>query len=98
MHSTPKILEAYNKAYAMRLKDADRLIWAFCGNYVISAVRVAVESCLAGSKAKSKYVEAPVFERNNNQFSETDIQKQRELFVAQLEVMKANYEISHKKD
>ena len=97
MHSTPKILEAYNKAYTMRLKDVDRLAWAFCGNYVLSAVAVAVEACLAGKKAKGKYMETPIFERKTaNELSEEDIQMQRNLFVAQLEAMKTNFELSQK--
>lgn len=96
MHSTPKILEAYNKAYVIKMKEMDRLAWSFCGNYVMSAVVVSLEACLAGKKAKGKYIEAPMLERMGQDTDETKLQKQRELFVAQLEVMKANFELNKK--
>ena len=100
MHSTPKVLEAYGKAYKIKLKTIDRLAWQFCGNYVLSAVSVAVEHCLAGKKAKSEYLKKPAMEEQeqaNKPLSEAELQKQRELFVARLEAMKTNFELHHKK-
>lgn len=100
-HSTPKILNAYDEAHKIKMKETDRLIWIFCGNYIMSAVGTAVEACLAGKKAKGKYIDAPVFEKMDEQenvLDEKALQKQRELFVAKLEVMKANFELNKKKD
>lgn len=61
MHSTPKVLKAYDKAHMMKIELLDSLAWQFCGNYVLSAVAVAVEHCLAGRKAQSEYVKEPMF-------------------------------------
>ena len=73
----------------------------FCGNYVMNAVSVAVEACLAGKKARGKYIDTPIFEKideQENVLDEKTLQKQRELFVAKLEVMKANFELNKKKN
>jgi len=99
MHSTPKVLNAYGEAYKIKLKTLDRLAWQFCGSYVLSAVAVAVEHCLAGKKAKSEFVKEPMLEKledANKSMTETELQKQRELFVARLEAMKANFDLNHK--
>ena len=99
MHSTPKVLKAYGEAYKIKIKTLDRLAWQFCGNYVLSAVSVAVEHCLAGKKAVSEFVKKPMLqemEDANKPMSEAELQKQRELFVARLEAMKTNFELNHK--
>ena len=51
-----------------------------------------------GKKAKSKYIEKPVFEMANteNNLTEDELQRQRELFVAKLMVMKTNFELNKK--
>lgn len=88
------------KAYKIKLKTIDRLAWQFAGNYVLSAVSVAVEHCLAGKKAKSEYMKMPAMEERemeNKKLSEEELKRQRELFVARLETMKTNFEINHKK-
>ena len=91
MHSTPKVLEAYSKAYLLKLQGVDRMAWMFCGNYVVSAVAVAVEACLAGKTAKGEYIGEPVLQKNKP-LDEEEIQRQRELFVAQLCAMKTNFD------
>lgn len=99
MHSTPKVLKAYGEAYKIKIHTMDRLAWQFCGSYVLSAVTVAVEHCLAGKKAKSEYMDKPVLERveaANKPMGEDEIQRQRDLFVAKLMVMQANYKMNHK--
>ena len=76
----------------------DRVIWNSCGNYVLSALSVALDHCMNGKKAKSKYIEKPVFEMANteNNLTESELQRQRELFVAKLMVMKTNFELNKK--
>lgn len=99
MHSTPKVLKAYGEAYKIKIKTADRLAWQFSGSYILSAVAVAVEHCLGGKKAKSEFVKSPILEKieeENRPLSEAELQKQRELFVARLEAMKANFDLNHK--
>lgn len=99
MHSTPKVLKAYVGAYKIKIEMADRLAWQFCGNYVLSAVSVAVEHCLAGTKAKSEFIKEPALktaQEANKPMSEDDIQKQRDLFIAKLTAMKANFDSNKK--
>lgn len=106
MHSTPKVLTAYDKAHEERLKRIDTLAWSFCGNYVLSAVSVAVEHCLAGEKAKSEYVDKPIMrdvekkteEQEDAPLTEEEIQRQTEQLFLRLQIMGANYNISHKSD
>lgn len=74
-------------------------MWIWWGSYGLSAVSVAVEHCLVGRKAKSKYIDKPMLqqaEEKNKPLSEKELQRQRELFVAKLEIMKTNFELNHK--
>lgn len=66
------------------------------GMYVQNAVAVAVEHCLAGKKAKSKYLEKPLREEQEKEenLSEKELQQMREQFVAKLMIMKTNFELS----
>lgn len=98
-HSTPKILKAYEEAHKIKLMEMDRVMWMMCGNYVVSAVAVAVEACLAGKKAKGKFIDKPVLEKieeENRPLDEEEIERQRELFVAKLCAMKVNFDLNHK--
>lgn len=104
MHSTPKMLNAYDKAYDEKLKRIDAMAWQFCGNYVLSAVSVAVEHCLAGKKAKLEYIDKPITrdaekkteEQKDAPLTEEEIQKQTEQLFLRLQIMGANYNNSHK--
>lgn len=98
MDSCPVELAPYIKAHKMKIQEADRMAWSFCGNYVLSAMTVAIDHCLNGRKAKSEYIKKPVFDMNNtdDNLSEDEIQRQRELFVAKLMTMKANFELNKK--
>ena len=80
------------------IKQARNEMWMWFGTYGLSAVSVAVEHCLAGRKAKSKYIKKPINEqqgKDDSEMTEEEIKKQRELFVAKLKVMQSNYELSH---
>lgn len=59
MASCPKELEPYDIAHKKQLEEQDLLQHLWWGSYGLSAVSVAVEHCLAGKKAKSKYIEKP---------------------------------------
>lgn len=98
MDSTPVELAPYIRAHRIKLEEMDRVIWSSCGNYVLSALSVALDHCMNGKKAKSKYIEKPVFEMANteNNLTEDELQRQRELFVAKLMVMKTNFELNKK--
>ncbi len=99
MDSCPKELEPYDIAHQKKLEEQDYLQYIWWGHYGLCAVGVAVEHCLAGRKAKSKYIDKPIYEKSkerNKPMSEKELQKQRELFVAKLEAMKTNFELNHK--
>jgi len=95
--SCPADLEPYAKAHNLALQEQDGMVYAFCGSYVLSAVAVAVERCLAGKKSRLRYVEKPMLremEEKNKPMTEEELQKQRELFLAKLMVMKTNFELN----
>lgn len=95
----PRIIKLLIKGHEEKIKEQDYLSWIF-GQYTLSAVSVAIEHCLAGRKAKSKYIDKPIMqqiEEKNKPLSEEELQRQRELFVAKLEVMKTNFELNHPK-
>jgi hypothetical protein len=54
----PHIINLLIKGHQEKIKEKDYLAWV-SGQYVLSAVSVAVEHNLAGRKAKSKYIEKP---------------------------------------
>ena len=56
----PADLEPYAQAHKMEQKEDDSMAWLYCGNYVLSAISVALEHCLAGNKAKSEYIKGPI--------------------------------------
>lgn len=99
MESCPKELEPYNLAHRKKIEEQDILQHMWWGNYGISAFIVAIDSCMNGTKAKSEYIKKPIFEdieERNKPLTEEELQRQRELFVAKLEVMKTNFELNHK--
>lgn len=101
MDSCPKELEPYEIAHRRKIEEQDYLQYLWWGNYGISALSVAIEHCLAGRKAKSKFINKPLMREiaeRSNPMSEEELQRQRELFVAKLEVMKSNFELTHKKE
>lgn len=99
MESCPKELEPFVEAEKLKVLKRDEDMWVM-GMYVQNAVAVAVEHCLAGKKAKSKYLEMPLREKaeKENNVSEEKLQKQREQFVAQLMIMKTNFELNNAKN
>lgn len=95
----PHIINCIRRGYEEKIKRDDYLQHVWWGNYGLSAISVAVEHCLAGGKAKSKYIEKPVLrdmKKRSEPMSEEELQRQRELFVAKLEVMKTNFELNHR--
>lgn len=96
-HLTPKKLEYFLKAYKTKIKMQDEQMWIM-GMYIQSAVGTAVEHCLAGRKAKSEYIDKPILkdiEERNKPLTEEEIQRQRDLFVAKMQSMKATFDANH---
>lgn len=71
------------------------------GTYGLSAVSVAVEHCLFGRKAKSKYIEKPVLSeiqerKTNKELTEEEKQTKLDMFVMSLKIMESNFKAEHK--
>ena len=60
MESCPKDLYPYDKAHELQLKEQDELQHMWGGNYGISALVVAIDSCLNVKSAKSEYINSPI--------------------------------------
>lgn len=97
MDSCPKELEPYNKAHKINIVEQDNLQHMWWGNYGISALIVAIDKCFS-KKPKAEYIKEPILSKKieNDGLTEEEIQKQRELFVAKLQVMQTNFELSKK--
>lgn len=67
MNSCPKELIAYDKAHKEKLIEQDKMIHLWIGSYGLSALSVAIEHCMQGQKAKSKYIERPIFAEEKNE-------------------------------
>lgn len=59
-NANPAIIKVWEEAWKMEENRRNSLIHAWIGNYVVSAVGYAVEHCLSGRKAKSKYIDKPI--------------------------------------
>lgn len=75
------------------------------GRYILSAVSVAVEHCLAGKKAQSKYIEKPVLSddsisssKNENNMSQEEKNRQIEQLFLKLEIMGKNHKLTKEKE
>lgn len=92
MESTPRELWPYEDAFKLRRKHLDEVSYAM-GVYTYEAVAIAVGNAFRGKgKKPMEYLKQP-FMSDIDQ-SEEDLQKKRELFVAQLMAMKANFDIN----
>lgn len=96
-HLNPKKLEWCYKGYKLKKEEEDRNSWQRWGDYGISALIFAIEHCLNGRKAQSKYIDKPIMERADIADNEKEIQKQRKAFLTGLMAMQANFELSHPK-
>jgi hypothetical protein len=93
--SCPADLEPYAEAHKLEMKKKDRNMWMWWGEYGLAATSVAVDHCLNGRKAQSKYIDKPIMERLETASNEKKLQKQRKAFLAGLMAMQANFELSH---
>lgn len=100
--SSPADLEPYAKAHNTEIAEHDSIIHAWCGNYILSAVSVAIEHCLAGRKAKSKYIEEPILHnigdstKESVPMTEEEKKQQTEQLFMKLRIMGANFNMNHK--
>lgn len=100
--SSPADMKPYLKMHKEELKEKDYLAW-LQGQYNLSAVSVAVEHCLAGRKAKSKYIEKPIMQeieekrQENKPLTEEEKKRQTEQLFLRLRIMGANFNLNHEK-
>ena len=98
MGSCPKELEPFDNAHKKKIEEQDVLQHLWWGNYGVSALIVAIDRCFSGKKSKAKYIKEPILSKTfeNDGLTEEEKQKQRELFVAKLQVMQTNFELNKK--
>ena len=102
MDSCPKELESYDKAHEKEIKRQDYLQHLWWGTYGISALSFAVEHCIFGKKAKSKFIEKPIFSeiqekaREDIPLTEEEKRKKTEELFMQLRIMGMNHKRNHK--
>ena len=98
MDSCPKELEPYVKAHNNKITEEDYLQHLWWGNYGLSALIVAIDRCFRCKKSKFEYIKDPILSKTfeNDGLTEEEKQKQRELFVAKLQVMQTNFELNKK--
>lgn len=97
-HLTPKKIKAFEKAYELKRQIDDEKAY-MQGIYTLKAFEVVISNVLSGLSKKKlnvEYFKEPLLKANHEP-SEEEKQKQREEFVAMLETMKANFELTHKK-
>lgn len=83
-------LRFYDKGYELRRKMQDEVSYIE-GVYTFEAVSIAVGNAFRAKGQKPmEYRKKPILWEN----SEESLQKQREAFVAALETMKTNFELS----
>lgn len=95
----PHIIKLHVKGEEEKMIRTDYMNW-INGIYTQSAVGVSVEHCLAGRKAKSKYMEKPLLQEaeEKRQFevgelSEEEARKQTQALFMKLRIMGANHKM-----
>lgn len=103
-HLVPNELRAFYKSYKQKQKIKDEEMWMM-GQYVLSAVSVAVEHCLSGKKAHSKYIEKPILSndsisasKDENNMSQEEKNKKIEQLFLKLEIMGKNHKLTKEKE
>lgn len=98
----PHIIKLLLKGHEEKIKEQDYMAW-LSNQYTLSAVSVAVEHCLAGKKAKSKYIKKPLMQEiqekqeANKPLTEEEKKRQTEQLFLRLRIMGANFNLNHSK-
>lgn len=97
---TPKILSLIIEGRKQRIKEKieyDNYISYIQGVYFADALKATVGNMFKKNNSKPyEYPKKPYDLNEKKELTEEELQKQRELFVAKLQVMKANFELSRK--
>lgn len=97
-HMNPRIIKAVSLGYQEKQKLRDREMWAWFGNYGISAMIFSIEHCFS-KNPKSQYIDNPVSEgitkKTTREMTEKErIEAERNRQYMILKVMQANFELS----
>lgn len=82
----------------------DEEMWMWWGNYGISALVFAIEHCLAGRNAKTRYIGKPIMQEveenvaENKPMTEEEKKKQTEALFMKLRIMGANFNLNKEKE
>lgn len=93
MESCPYELWAYEKAHEQRLSEQNSLMH-LQGHYFVEALRSTVGNMFKKKTAKPyEYPKKPLELGEKTDYTEDELQKQRELFVMKFEAMRINYNL-----
>ena len=98
--SCPADLEPYADAHRLEMVERDNYIYSVFGNYAISAFAFAIEHNFA-KNPKSEYISKPILSFSNvenKELSESEKQKEIDLFFAAERARKINWKRNHKDD
>lgn len=98
----PRRIEIHVKGHTKKVEndfEIANIIAHLQGVYVRDALIATVGNMFSSKNSKPyEYPEKPYsFDKENNELSEEEIQRQRDLFVANYMAMMANFQLSHKK-
>lgn len=96
----PHIIKLLQKGHEEKIKIEDEKMWIM-GMYVASALDSTVCNAFLWRREGEKghgYENQPLLQKQGKESAEEELQRQRELFVAKLEVMKANFELNKEGD
>lgn len=81
-HSNPTIIDIWEEAYKKRMNRLNEIVYQWLGSYGISAFSVAIDHCLNGRTAHSKYMSEPIqlFEKTEED-KRNDVERQRQAFM-----------------
>lgn len=99
-NSCPTDLKPYEKAYMFEQENRDMQMWGWMGAYAQKAMICAMDSILNGKKAKVEYFEKPIFgkqTKEDKELTEDEIRQLRLQHRLDMEVMKANFDLTHPK-
>lgn len=95
-HIISILIKGYNEKEEIELKKQN-ILAHLQGQYIAEAIASTIGNAFRKKGSKPyQYPKKPYEFNKKEELTEGELQKQRELFVAKLEVMKTNYELSHK--
>ena len=68
-------MEPYAKAHKLERMENDSIIHSVCGNYILSAISVAIDHCFNGNRAKSEYIHEPLMSKEFEDYGLTEEEK-----------------------